>query len=53
MKKQNVNKLAFQKTSLVELNENQLNAVNGGTLFTLVTLLTVAVTPASITAAGK
>ncbi len=31
MKTQNANKLAFAKSSLVELNDNQLNDVNGGT----------------------
>jgi hypothetical protein len=30
MKNQNVNKLAFAKTALVELNDNELNGVNGG-----------------------
>ncbi|UUC46179.1 class I lanthipeptide [Flavobacterium cerinum] len=53
MKKQNVNKLAFQKSSLVELNDNQLNAVSGGTLFTLITLATTVLAPATITLAGK
>lgn len=32
MKKQNVNRPTFLKSSLVELNDYQLNAVNGGTL---------------------
>ena len=31
MKKQNSNKLIFNKMAVTELNENQLNAVNGGT----------------------
>ncbi|THF49541.1 class IIb bacteriocin, lactobin A/cerein 7B family [Flavobacterium supellecticarium] len=31
MKTQTSNKLAFAKSSLVELNDNQLNDVNGGT----------------------
>ena len=32
MKKQNANnKLAFNKVAIVELNENQLSEVNGGT----------------------
>ncbi|GEM_PF-722540 len=37
MKKQNPNnnKLAFEKMSIVELNDNQLQEVNGGTWFTL------------------
>lgn len=36
MKKQNNNKLAFNKAAITELNENQLVKVKGGTsLFTL------------------
>ena len=35
MKKQNANKLAFNKASITELNENQLVKVNGGTSLTL------------------
>lgn len=31
MKKQNANKLAFNKAAVSELNENQLIKVNGGT----------------------
>jgi bacteriocin-like protein len=32
MKKQNVNnKLAFNKVAVTEINDNQLNQVNGGT----------------------
>ncbi|HKX86632.1 MAG TPA: class I lanthipeptide [Flavobacterium sp.] len=31
MKKQNVNKLAFNKAAVAELNENQLVMVKGGT----------------------
>lgn len=31
MKKQNLNKLAFNKTSLIELNDNNLSQINGGT----------------------
>ncbi|MFC4816598.1 MULTISPECIES: class I lanthipeptide [unclassified Flavobacterium] len=31
MKKQNANKLAFNKAAVSELNENQLTKVNGGT----------------------
>jgi hypothetical protein len=31
MKKQNVNKLAFNKAAVAELNENQLVIVKGGT----------------------
>lgn len=31
MKKQNVNKLAFNKAAVTELNENQLVMVKGGT----------------------
>ena len=30
MKKQNRNKLEFSKTALVELNDSELNGVNGG-----------------------
>lgn len=31
MKKQNVNKLTFNKVDVTELNENQLVKINGGT----------------------
>jgi hypothetical protein len=31
MKKQNLNKLVFAKTNIVELNDRQLYSVNGGT----------------------
>lgn len=34
MKKQNINPLALSKTSIVELNDNQLQDVNGGTSIT-------------------
>ncbi|UUC46198.1 class IIb bacteriocin, lactobin A/cerein 7B family [Flavobacterium cerinum] len=32
MKTQNANKLGFNKNTLVELNDNQLQDVNGGSL---------------------
>lgn len=34
MKKQNVNKLAFNKAIIAELNKDQMLKVNGGTLET-------------------
>lgn len=30
MKTQSINKLAFKKSAILELNKDQLNAVNGG-----------------------
>lgn len=36
MKNQNPNKLAFNKAVVTELNENQLQHVNGGSLITTV-----------------
>jgi hypothetical protein len=30
MKKQNINKLAFKKAGIIELNDNQMYAVDGG-----------------------
>ena len=35
MKKQNPNKLAFNKAAVAELNETQLKEVNGGTITSL------------------
>jgi hypothetical protein len=34
MKKQNVNKLAFNKAVVLELNQSELNAIAGGTITT-------------------
>ncbi len=43
MKTQNVNsKLKFDKNSLVELNDNQLQEVNGGTL-TVTLIITISI----------
>ncbi len=46
MKTQNVNnKLKFDKNTLVELDDNQLNEVNGGTIVTtpsiIITIITI------------
>ena len=39
MKKQNVNnKLAFNKASVIELNDNQMNELDGGTSLTITTV---------------
>lgn len=38
MKKQNANKLAFNKAVVTELNDGQMMKVNGGTLYTMNTL---------------
>ncbi|WP_168732802.1 class I lanthipeptide [Flavobacterium supellecticarium] len=46
MKTQNTNKLAFAKSAIVELNDDHLRNVNGGSL------LTVAITVAISVAVG-
>ena len=43
MKTQNTNKLAFAKNSLVELNDNQLQDVKGGSLVASLVLTVIVV----------
>ncbi len=46
MKTQNTNKLAFAKNSIVELNDDQLNTVNGGSI-TVTLIVTVSILAAT------
>jgi len=46
MKTQNTNKLAFAKNSVVELNDDQLNTVNGGSI-TVTLIVTVSILAAT------
>lgn len=52
MKKQNNNKLAFTKNGIVELNNNELLTVNGGTVPLVIPATWIAEAAAAASSAG-